>query len=172
MTVMDALLTIAQVAATFAGFTALMSLIDIGGGQRLVSVASFRITMLMVQAVTTLFLCFLPSLLLELGIAEQTAWLAANAVLMAVILARFVSFFANFRQLPEGARSGINMVNIVLGTSVSILSGLLIVAAVLVPGSVPLTGVYLFGCLATLLIAVMAFVRLVQDLRPENSGED
>jgi len=166
MDVVSALLVVAQIAATFAGFTALLSLIRRERGHDELVLANFRVMMMIEQSMITLFLCFVPVLLLQTGIVEIQVWIAANAVLLVTVLARSVVAIRGIRQrLPE-IGSSISRTATAANFAVSISISVLAIISLVISDETYLIATYFFGCIGMLFIAAAAFTNLVRSLLP------
>lgn len=164
MTPESTLPVIAQIAATFAGFTALVSVVDQGQDGRWARISIWRIRSMLRTSLTLLFLCLLPAILLSLDIPPPVVWKTAIGTVLFTGGLNWFSSMKMTRQLSPKEGPSLNQtvrkINISLG-----FSGLGL-QAVALTGVLPLnlSGVYLLSMVLNLMIASLVFFALVQQL--------
>ncbi|TNE37134.1 MAG: hypothetical protein EP347_08965 [Alphaproteobacteria bacterium] len=171
MNIDSILLVLAQIAATFAGFTALISMVQRSTRAQSAPLAGFRIMMILTQSIITLFLCLIPFLLESLG-KLSNHWTAANLLLVLTIVARLWVVFLDGRRLNVTLQTTFNRVTTTIDYSLASLAVAACITAVLAPDLLPMTATYLFGCVVMLLIAALAFRNLVASFRADFEDED
>ncbi len=97
----DALLTIAEIAATFAGFAALVSVL----GRRVRSGRAIhdllRLRLVIATSLIVVVASLVPSALARFGLPMTQVWQIAAGVFLALIYIEFVSFFATYNPVRE-----------------------------------------------------------------------
>lgn len=163
MTPESALPIIAQLAATFAGFTALVSVVDQGQGGRWAKISIWRILQMLSISLGLIFLCFVPSLLASLGVPPGRVWWLANAVFVVTAVVRLSSILHRVRKLGE-QRARLNHTVFVTAIGATTMPPLASLAGVIGLLKVDLAGLYLLGMLAQLLAAAVVFFALISQL--------
>ena len=166
MNVTSALLTLSQIAATFAGFTALMSLVRTDAKNSDILRATFRIMTMIVLSMITLFLCLLPIFLLQLNLSEQAVWITADLFLVVVTFSGTVAAAMVLRKMSIHKKTQVNRLVMVVNFGVSGTVMALVPIAFMYPSIITFEAAYLFGCMAHLFVAAIVFLLLVLSLRP------
>lgn len=172
MTPESTLPVIAQIAATFAGFTALVSVVDRGQDGRWARISIWRIRSMLRVSLTLLFLCLLPAILLGLDVPSPIVWKIAVGTVLFTGGLNWFSSFKMTRQLSAKEGPSLNQtvrkVNIALGTSA------LALQVVALSGVLPLklSGVYLLSMVINLMIASLVFFALIQQLDLQRLEEE
>lgn len=171
MTPEETLPIIAQLAATFAGFTALVSVVDQGQGGRWAKISIWRILQMLSISLGLIFLCFVPSLLSSLEVPADRVWWLANAVFVAATVVRFSSIVSNVRKLGE-QRARLNHTVFVTAMGATTIPPLLSLLGLIGLLKVDLAGLYLLGMLGQLLAAAVIFFALISQLDQDWSGSE
>ena len=168
----DYLSLICELAAAFAGFTAVVSALDarFDGARRDLDVE--RLRQMLEMSLATIWGGLLPTLLILLEVAEGSPWRVAAGVMFLVILALFVV------QVPRGFRRdlravpGYNMAYARFLTALGL--AVLISFAVAALGRAASAGFYALGVSLMLMIAGLQFLRastsFLLDRRRDRSG--
>lgn len=162
-----ALLAIAQIAATFAGFTALMSLVRPTEDREHRVIAAFRVKMVLTQALMTLFLCLVPIFLSQLGWLEFRVWQVSNIIFVIVAFTRTSMAVRSIQAVQRTENTKVNPYSVLVNFSASCTAIGLAIVALAFPNLVNLSASYVFGCIAMLFISGVAFAFLVHQLSPD-----
>lgn len=163
---------IAQIAATFAGFTALVSVVDRGQGGKWARISIWRIMTMLRISLSLLFLCLLPAVLQSLSIPAPVVWKIAVSV---VLFSGMLNWFYNLRatrelSMPDGPalNQSIRKINIVLGFLAMVLQA--VALAEIFP--LELSGVFLLSMAINLMLASLVFYALIQQLDIQRLEKD
>jgi hypothetical protein len=155
---------IAQIAATFAGFTALVSIVDQSQGGRWARISLWRVMTMLRMSLLILIMCLIPSVLSGLGFEDLLAWKIALALNLSLGTATLARSSRDIRSLAR-ERSGqlnqsVRWVNMAVGFAMIALQ----IAALTGLISLPLSGVYLLAMLSNLFMTSLIFFALIQQL--------
>lgn len=165
---------IAQIAATFAGFTALVSIVDQSQGGKWARISIMRITMMLRTSLLLIFYCLLPATLLGLGISTQTAWWLAICFIFLLGLVGMFSALKRLREYTSTASVPLNQT--VRWTLIATNSANLVIQVVALTRVFPLNlaGIYLLSMTIMLLGTSVLFAALISQLdlqRLENESK-
>ncbi len=96
----SAVLTIAELALTLAGFAGVVVAFSQRDG--LVAIDRWRFAGVLFLGVGTATIAFVPSLLLQFGVEGSTSWRYSSVVLFAAVLAFFVFFLLRVQKVSRG----------------------------------------------------------------------
>jgi hypothetical protein len=156
---LDALLTIAQIALGFAGFTGVVTAFR--SPQTWGSHESFRLARMLDSSLYALVLALVPPGLAGAGLSPVVTWRFASALFAAALLFRLWRAFAAMRELPADARALINHVAARVIQSTNVLMAVLLalnsMGALWDPGF----AVYYLGLLCLISIAAFQFTQFL-----------
>lgn len=158
MNVLDVLPVVAQLAATLAGFSALIALIDSNARPEWAEVAYNRVRGLLTLAFLAMFLSMLPFALLGAGIDEPLVW---QLCLSAVLVSFAVNIPLQFKQIRKLTDASFNRPHFIFANTVSVAQITTVLVALFWPEILPRPGAYLIACLTCLLLASTLFFLLI-----------
>lgn len=178
MTPESTLPVIAQIAATFAGFTALVSIVDQSQGGSWARISIWRIMQMLRISLTLMVMCFLPVLLLSFRIPVNITWQICILVSLCVAIGNMIWLTRVQRDLKEDSRRLLNKTVFRVNSSLSVIMLPVQFLALLPIWSVDLSAVYLLAMVVNLVVAALIFFALVQQLdlqrveSEEKTGKD
>lgn len=164
MTPEETLPIIAQIAATFAGFTALVSVVDQSQGGKWARISIWRILQMVILSLGVMLMCLLPALLLSLGIEEGLMWRIC-------VIFSLLFFVGNWMRLPLSVKnlnenSPVHINKIVMGFIFSVMAASFLIGLLSLMNFIPIEpkGAYLLNAFAGLIGISAIFFALVQQM--------
>ncbi len=153
----DTLFTIAEVAVAFAGFASIVSVLAVRSGTDASHLDTARLRGMLFSSLSAVALCFVPSVILRLGVSPDQAWRVCGALL---VLGSALPFF---RSVADGRVARQAGVAPGLGITVTVLTLFVVPAALGVAGTLGFAEAPAFIAGVLLLVASsgIAFARLV-----------
>ena len=164
MTPETALPVIAQIAATFAGFTALVSIVDQTQGGEWARISIWRIMQMLRISLTLMLMCFLPVLLLSFKVPVAIAWQICILVSLCVAICNMIWLTRIQKDLKEDSRKLLNKTIFRINSSLGIVILPVQLLALLQIWAIDLSATYLLAMVVNLVIAALIFFALVQQL--------
>lgn len=164
MTPESTLPVIAQIAATFAGFTALVSIVDQSQGGSWARISIWRIMQMLRISLTLMLMCFIPVLLLSFDVPVDTTWQISVLVSLCVAIGNMFWLTRVRKDLKEDSRRLLNKTVFTINTALSVIMLPVQFLALLPVWSVDLSAVYLLAMVVNLVVAALIFFALVQQL--------
>lgn len=164
MTPESTLLVIAQIAATFIGFTALVSVVDQSQGGRWARISIWRIIQMLQLSLILLFLCLIPAILTGFGVPEPLVWQIGCALLVANGLLSMYRIKRAIKALKGESAVSLNETIRKFNTFIGFLSQVLLVVALTGLTPIKPSGAFLYGIASNLLIISLVFFALIQQL--------
>ena len=161
---MDALLTIAQIALGFAGFTGVVSAFR--SPQTWGSLESFRLARMLDSSLYALLLALVPPGLAGAGLSPVATWRIASALFAVALLFRLWRAFAAIRALPADARAQQNHFAVRVIQSTNVLMAVLLALNSMGVFWDPGFAVYYLGLLCLIAIAARQFTQFLLAVRP------
>jgi hypothetical protein len=162
---LDALLTIAQIALGFAGFTGVASAFR--SPQTWGLHESFRLARMLDSSLYALLLALVPPGLTGAGLSPVATWRLASALFAAALLFRLWRAFAAMRVLPAGARAQLNHLAARVIQSTNVLMAVLLALNSMGVFWDPGFAVYYLGLLCLIAIAAFQFTQFLLAGRSE-----
>jgi hypothetical protein len=156
----DTLLTIAEIAATFAGFAALVSAL----GRRAASGRALhdllRLRLVIATSLIVVVAALVPSALARFDLAADTVWRIAAAVFLLLTWAEIVSFLMTYRPFREEFPPDVLAASVaaVMQLVVQVALGIILVDAMIEQHD----ALYVAALVAMLCTAAFVFMRLVE----------
>ncbi len=160
---MDALLTIAQIALGFAGFTGVVSAFrspETWGASE-----SFRLARMLDSSLYALLLALIPPGLAGAGLSPVATWRIASALFAVALLFRLWRAFAAIRAMPADAKAQLNRVATRVIQSINVLMAVLLALNATGVFWDPGFAVYYLGLLCLIAIAARQFTQFLVAVR-------
>lgn len=164
MTPESTLPVIAQIAATFAGFTALVSVVDQGQGGKWAKISIWRILQMVILSLGVMLMCLLPAVLSGFGIEDDLMWRICVIISLLFFVGNWVRTPLSARKLNKNSPVRINKITMAL--IFVTMSATALVSFLSLTGVTPITpkGAYLLNAFSGLFGISAIFFALVQQL--------
>jgi hypothetical protein len=157
----EALLTLAQIALGFAGFTSIIVTFKRDPGAPWSAIDAFRTARMLSASLAALFFALVPEALLAIGLSSETTWRIGSALV-------FVYFFASGRSISKGLRDLPPSERIYLDRGLAVAVGVIVLLNTLLQVAnasglwwSPDYWAYYLGILGLLAMSSFQFVRIV-----------
>jgi hypothetical protein len=159
----DLLLTIAEIAVAFAGFSGLVTILGQRAGRVHPRLIEHTLRGMILSSLLVVAFSLFPFLPYRLGAPADVAWRISAAAYSVAVAAYFYSTAARRRELARSGVAGALSGTVLMGAAIGILSilGLLVLAAGLVG-----PGLYLFALFSGLFSAGILFFTVFMSLVP------
>lgn len=169
MTVLDTLPIIAQLAATIAGFSAIVALIDRNIGKEWADVAYWRIDLLLRASLSAMLFSLLPFVLLGFGMKQEFSWILANTALSIWILSFLRYSTIQGRKFVASSIFHSGMFNSLRAMMLASVAAM--ITAIVLPQMISPQGSFLGACAGMLLLATLMFAIIVQQIIAPKAGD-
>lgn len=170
MNVTDTLPIIAQLAATIAGFSAIVALIDRNIGKDWAEVAYWRIGLLLRASLSVMLFSLLPFVLFGFGVKSELVWVLANVALSLWILSFFR--YATVQGRKFAASSIFHPAMFFSLRGLMLVSVVTMITALFLPQMISPEGRFLSACTFMLLLATAMFAIIVQQIIAPKADAD
>ncbi len=166
----DALLTIAEIAATFAGFAALVSVL----GRRARSGRAvhdlLRLRLVIATSLIVVVAALVPSALARFELAIEDVWRLAALVFLALVYAEIVAFVATYRPVRESFQP--DRVAVAVAGILQVLVQIALITVLTGVAPALDDALYVGALVAMLCTAAFVFMRLVESTFGQIVGRD